>query len=184
MELRDEPQLRVEVVPAFLGAEVLQDVGAGGHLGQQVDVTLRRPRLLVLQREDLHRHDPTLHLRSPHAPVAPPGFHLEQLQRAVAEQRGGRGRGRGVAGRQGLVVGVLVALPHPHGDEDEDGDGTDGDEGVREGRQDVAPGVVVDRSLLHVYNKQHPLTGLFTKVTVSHTWTFEIQGYLRLSKAI
>lgn len=43
-----------------------------------------------LDGEDLHGHVVAQQLRLPHAAEAPPGFHLDQLQRLLA-QDGGRG---------------------------------------------------------------------------------------------
>ena len=145
MELRDQPHLHAQVIIPFLRAEEPQYGIARRHLWQQVDIALGRPRLPVLQREDLHGDNTAHHLRSPHAPVAPPGLDLEKLQRAEAEERRRRGDGRRVAGRKLLVVRHLVALPNPDGHGDEQEDGEYRDEGVREGVQDVTLGVVGHR---------------------------------------
>lgn len=53
-----------------------------------------------LDREDLNGHVVVQQLSFPHASEAPPGFHLDQLQRFVSH-KGGRGWGPGILSRGG-----------------------------------------------------------------------------------
>ena len=50
-----------------------------GHLGQAVDLLLRKPGLLVLQREDLDGHLLLAQLTLPHRAKPPPRLDLQQL---------------------------------------------------------------------------------------------------------
>ena len=153
VELGDQPHLHAQVVIPSLGAEEPQYVIARRHLRQLIYIAFGRPRLLVLQREYLHGDDPAHHLRSPHAPVAPPGLHLEKLERAESAVRRRRGYGRRIAGRELVVVRHLVPLPNPDRDGDEQEDGEDRDEGVRQRVQDVTLRVVRHRCRDDVYNR-------------------------------
>lgn len=54
----------------------------------------RRPLSLNLDGEDLDGHVFVHHLGLPHGAEAPPGFHLQQLQRLETQQGGGRRRSR------------------------------------------------------------------------------------------
>lgn len=54
----------------------------------QLHISLKQHPVPHLNREDLYSHIFTEKLSFPHAPEAPPGFYLDQLQRFVTQQRG------------------------------------------------------------------------------------------------
>lgn len=120
MKLCDDPQFRLQVAPSSLCSDELQDVFVP-HTRRHEHVFLVLPRLLVLSGggrggvetvgeqqqhkeevsartyldgKDLDGHVFVQNLCLPDAAKAPPGFHLQQLQRLETQQGGGRGRPR------------------------------------------------------------------------------------------
>jgi len=64
------------------------------HVSYYVFVFIHTARELYLDGEDLNGHVFVQHLGLPDAAEAPPGLHLQQLQRLETQQGGGRGGAR------------------------------------------------------------------------------------------
>ena len=78
MERGDEPKFHLEVLPPFLNPNKLEDIVVI-HLRQVVDLLLRVPRVLVLQRKDLDGHHVVAELALPDGSEPASGLDLHQF---------------------------------------------------------------------------------------------------------